>query len=337
MRKFSILVALELSEIRGWLRFTNCFARVLRNLVNRWFGNKGNWRGAIPCFHIYFPSTGETSFLSDPKKGSHTYAGRKRWRGVINLPVWHFGWLRGRACQQPGHNIPLKPDAEKTINTKLINNYCVPISLPLSPALASHVAVKKGNSVGATDPSLLETPIHRAVVLPGDGKRVELRSEHRSHSASVLYEEDPFPRPSRAGRKIEARIVWLDGKSRSAAAVPLLLWHLFVRRWKRTVDLALLFQTDRFYWSICRAPPRRTSEGDRGWAASIEGKRGGQNGGTERPIKLTNANTSHLRSGVLPRLRNPPFSRSPLADGKYVATPLSSTGIGNKRVTEPNS
>lgn len=30
---------------------------------------------------------------------------------VINLLVWHFGWLRGKACQKPEHNIPLKLDA----------------------------------------------------------------------------------------------------------------------------------------------------------------------------------------------------------------------------------
>lgn len=30
---------------------------------------------------------------------------------VINLLVWHFGWFRGKACQKPEHNIPLKLDA----------------------------------------------------------------------------------------------------------------------------------------------------------------------------------------------------------------------------------
>lgn len=66
------------------------------------------------------------------EKGNHTHGVYKGWCDVINLLVWHFSWLRGRACQKPEHNIPLKLDAQKTINTKLINNYCVPVSVPLS-------------------------------------------------------------------------------------------------------------------------------------------------------------------------------------------------------------
>lgn len=67
------------------------------------------------------------------------------------------------------------------------------------------------------------------------------------------------------------------------------IWHYFSRQ-TDFIDLPLFVLCSR---------TRRSERAKRG--VEQERKRGWQNGGTERPIKLTNANTSHLRSGVLSR------------------------------------
>lgn len=122
--------------------------------------------------------------------------------------------------------------------------------------LASHLTVKKQIFPSTSGPWILpedtvpdQYPVTDHFI--SRNFRLSFRTLFRdrvlgSISFDVLPNRFDQPPVSRAGRKSNLKA---SGSTEWSvrAAVPLLLSHLFVRRQKRTVDLALLFQTDRFY------------------------------------------------------------------------------------------